>query len=292
MHSLRLMRLETRSRSGFEQPPLTRTVSIVLSEEFHCALGLNPRFFRSTGGGVTLGKFFMEIRCFDSRIRCPSDRELQLSRRLVDTAERAQGLADRIARDFALVGLLRIFRTHRERLFERVESAVEGSGLVARPTDVIQEGREPVAAWTVVGQLDPTSGPCLHVSDKGSHVSGVACQESVVCGAGLLEGSFKERESARPVSARPQEPSSLDEYPALGPAECLGLGEQALARSEVAAKSLNSRQLSEKGSSARCGPFLLDGRPESSPAEIKVVEIPHVTPANGPPLWHRAHPPE
>src|SRR5579859_5155734 len=147
------------------------------------------------------------------------------------------------------MGLRRILRTHRECLLERVERRVEVSGLVARPTKVVEQRREPVAAWTVVGQLNPASGPCLHVSDHGSHVSGVAGQESVGGGAGLLEGGFEERESGRRVAARPQQSSSLDQYPTLGPTERLGFGEQALARSEVAAQSFNSRQLGEKGSS-------------------------------------------
>src|SRR5262249_19677564 len=97
-------------------------------------------------------------------------------------------------------------------------------------------------------------------------------------------------ESARPVSARPQEPSSLDEYPALGPTEILGHGQQTLARSEVAAQPFNSRQLSEKGSSARWGLFSFERSLKSSLTQIEVVEIPYITPAVGRRAWHRVPP--
>ena len=184
--------------------------------------------------------------------------------------------------------LLRIRRAHEERLLERVEGALEISPVVPRPADVVEEGREPVTARIVGSQLDAASGPCLRIADEGGHVRGVAGQEPVAGGAGLLEGSFEQRESGRTVSARPQEPASLDEHPALGPAEHLGLGEQALAGSEVAAQSFDSRELSEEGGPVRRRFGFAEAVAKPALAQVEVVEVPDTTPAVEAGLCHSA----
>jgi hypothetical protein len=87
----------------------------------------------------------VEVRRVDAGGRRPGDSTLQLCRRLAHTPERPQGLADRIPSDLAFVGLVRVLGSHGERLLERIQGAVEVSGLVARPTEVVEQRRTPVA---------------------------------------------------------------------------------------------------------------------------------------------------
>src|SRR5439155_94689 len=232
-------------------------------------------------GGVLLRQLLVEPAVRLTLGLRPGDRLLEQSDGFVCAPERAQRLADRVAREPDLRGLLG------PRL-ARLESAPKGrerglvlAAAVVLPAEVVLERAEPVAHLGVVGfprelHCAPSPADDRVVIGRGErrHVRGVDGDEGFACGERDLECPLEERQGSTRIARRPQQSAPLERDPrgegrTLVP-PLLRLGEEPLAGREVAAQPFDPRELRQHLGSI----VAPEERAEASFGRVEVAEVP------------------